>query len=132
VTIKDITPLLFEQLQLAHSKTLSCPCSNIAVPYNVFVSNEIVYDPLCSSIFVEKKWIEALYTPNASALLVMDFRKTAYSQVSRLCLSQSVVVNEDRMYLYAERFFRESVIDEYVDGFSSTLVQVTRLLLLGL
>ena len=82
VTVSHITESLFNQLRLEYGATLSCPCTNIIMPYNVFVSNTISFHPVCSSIFVSEEWIAALYIEYASALLVMDFRTTAMSQVS--------------------------------------------------
>ena len=51
------------------------------MPYDAFVSNTISFHPVCSSVFVTKQWIEALYLHNASAYFIMDFRTTASSQV---------------------------------------------------
>jgi hypothetical protein len=84
VTISNITPSLFNQLQLEHGETLSCPCSNTIVPYNIFVSNTVKFHPICSSIFVGIEWITALYDSMASAYLIMDFRTTARAQVSKI------------------------------------------------
>jgi hypothetical protein len=84
VTIHQITSSLFDQLRLEHGETLSCPCSTTIVSYKEFVTNTISFHPLCSSIFVSEKWIEALNLPYASAFLMTDFRKTASSQVSEL------------------------------------------------
>ncbi|CAF3972010.1 unnamed protein product, partial [Adineta steineri] len=94
-TISNITPTLFNQLHLEHSETLSCPCSTITIPYKNFVSKTISFHPVCSSIFVSKQWIEALYLPYAGTLLVMDFRTTASYQfklLADLCiLSQKTI-----------------------------------------
>lgn len=89
VSISNITPALFIQLRRDHSETLSCPCTNTIVPYEVFVSNTIEFDPVCSSAFISRQWIEALYVAYASALLVMDLRTTGSSQVSRSCSKKS-------------------------------------------
>ncbi|CAF3541749.1 unnamed protein product [Adineta steineri] len=95
ITISDITPSLFNKLRLEHPETLSCPCSNTSVLYHIFVSNFITFHPICSSIFVSKEWIEALYEPMASAYFVMDFRTTAHAQfkfIADFCsLSKDIV-----------------------------------------
>ncbi|CAF3993155.1 unnamed protein product, partial [Adineta steineri] len=80
VTVSNITPELFKQLRSDYGLALSCPCSTISIPYKAFVSNEVSFDPVCTSIFTSRQWIEALYLPNASAYLMMDFRSTASSQ----------------------------------------------------
>ena len=82
VTIQNITPTLFEQLSFEHGETLSCPCSTITMTYNTFVISNISSHAVCSSIFVSREWIEALYIEDASRYAVMDFRTTAKSQVS--------------------------------------------------
>ena len=87
VTILDISPWLFNQLRSDHGETLSCPCSTTFIAYENFVLNNLSIDPLCSSIFVSEQWIQSLYVPVASSFLMMDFRTTAYSQVSSIALS---------------------------------------------
>lgn len=82
VTIPNITPMDFNQLYLKYSKSLSCPCSNITIPYKKFTFNQISFDPICSSIFINKQWIESFYLINASDYGITDFRSTAKSQVS--------------------------------------------------
>ncbi|CAF4177800.1 unnamed protein product, partial [Adineta steineri] len=96
ITVPNITPSLFKQLRIDYGETLSCPCSSTTMAYSEFVSNTIIFHPVCSSMFVSQQWIEALYLSNASAFLVMDFRTTASSQfelLAKLCLfSQETVL----------------------------------------
>ncbi|CAF4033211.1 unnamed protein product [Adineta steineri] len=95
VTISNITPSLFDQLHHEHGETLSCPCSTITVPYSIFVTNNVSFHPVCSSVFVSREWIEGFYLPIANAYLVDDFRTTAFSQfelLAALCsLSEEAV-----------------------------------------
>ncbi|CAF4149829.1 unnamed protein product, partial [Adineta steineri] len=84
ITVTNRTPELFNQLSIEHADTLSCPCSTIAVSYEILVSNTISFHPVCSSIYVSKEWIQALYLSYTSSLLVTDFRTTAKSQFELL------------------------------------------------
>ncbi|CAF1056836.1 unnamed protein product [Adineta steineri] len=94
IIISNVTFDKFDQLYAEHGQTLSCPCSTITISYQNFVSNNVTMHPVCSSIFVSKKWIEGLYLSNSSQYGIHDFRKVAYSQfelLSRLCsLSQNI------------------------------------------
>ena len=81
ITITEITPMIFNQLYLDHAATLSCPCSATTIPYETFVSNTIIFHPVCSSFFISQEWIEALYLIDASTYGATDFRTTAHSQV---------------------------------------------------
>jgi hypothetical protein len=89
ITISNITPSLFNDLYLKYGETLSCPCSTVTIPYSTFVTNNISFDPVCKSVFVSKQWIEAVYQPYSSSYLVMDFRKTANSQVNEFVFVKS-------------------------------------------
>ncbi|CAF1388030.1 unnamed protein product [Adineta steineri] len=84
VTISDITPSLFDQLRHEHGETLSCPCSTTIISYENFVLNTLSTDPICSSIFVSKEWVQSFYIPYASSFPIIDFRTTAYSQFELL------------------------------------------------
>ncbi|CAF1144697.1 unnamed protein product [Adineta steineri] len=95
ITISNITLTVFNELYLEHGETLSCPCSNVAITYQAFVDSSIKFHPVCSSIFITQKWIEALYLKNPSEYGTGDFRSTAYSQfqlLADLCsLSEKIV-----------------------------------------
>ena len=82
VITSNITPDIFDQLYAEHGQALTCPCSTITIPYVNFVSNNVTIQPVCSSVFVTKEWIEGLYFANASHYESWDFRKIAYSQVN--------------------------------------------------
>ncbi|UJR29659.1 hypothetical protein I4U23_017207 [Adineta vaga] len=84
ITISPITQNRFEELYHDYGETLSCPCSTISVSHKNFISNNIKFHPICSSIFVSKEWIEALYLINASDYGPTDFRATAKSQFQLL------------------------------------------------
>ncbi len=101
VTVSNITPSLFNYLRLNYGQTLSCPCSADTVVYSNFVSNTISFDPVCSSVFISRQWIEALYMTNASQYISMDFRATASSQVSENLFERAFVV-VDREKLLAQ------------------------------
>ncbi|UJR38718.1 hypothetical protein I4U23_031383 [Adineta vaga] len=84
ITVSPITLNRFKQLYFDYAETLSCPCSTISVPHKEFISNNITFHPICSSIFVSKEWIQALYLINASDYGRGDFRVTAKSQFQLL------------------------------------------------
>lgn len=81
VTVSPLSTASLDQLRSEHGGTLRCPCSRTSIPYRTFISNTISLHPVCSSMFVRREWIEALYVSNPSAFLVPDFRATAHAQV---------------------------------------------------
>ncbi|UJR12721.1 hypothetical protein I4U23_016895 [Adineta vaga] len=95
VVISDVTHDLFYKLSSEHNQTLSCQCKTVTIPHKNFVLQNIIMHPICSSVFVDKQWIEGLYFSNASLYGVWDFRTTAYSQfklLSEFCLFSKEII----------------------------------------
>ena len=84
VTVSKINPTIFDELSAEYGETLSCPCSTITIPYENFISNEITFHSICSSIFVSEQWIKSMYFWNASQYGINDFRTTAKAQVKMI------------------------------------------------
>ncbi|CAF1550521.1 unnamed protein product [Adineta steineri] len=116
VTISNITPSLFNELRLEHDETLSCPCLNSIISYNKFVSNHATFHPICESIFVSEKWIQALYDPMASKYLIMDFRTTAHAQfkfLANFCSLSKDTVSQTLADLEHTQFFSNELLPEH-------------------
>ena len=82
ITVTNITQPVFNQLLQDHSQTLSCRCTTTSISYHTFVTTSARFHPLCSSDFISRSWIEALYLDQRSIFFVADFRTTAFAQVS--------------------------------------------------
>ncbi|CAF1013972.1 unnamed protein product [Adineta ricciae] len=100
ITVYEIDPNTFTKLYSNNKETLSCPCSTVTIPYKNFVSNIITFHSICSSVFVSKPWIEALYLINASGYGPSDFRTTARSQfqlLADLCSISNDTVSQSQI-----------------------------------
>lgn len=76
-------------IETYRSSSTSCPCSNVTIPYGKFISTNVIYHPVCSSIFVSNNWINYLFNPNFANIYQGDFRALANSYfqlLSTLCL----------------------------------------------
>ena len=82
ITVMDITLSSIDQLRRDHYQTFSCPCTTTNIPHKTFVSTSVRFHPICSSDFISRSWIEALYLDHRSVFFVTDFRTTAFAQVS--------------------------------------------------
>ncbi|CAF1042277.1 unnamed protein product [Adineta steineri] len=134
-SISNITPDLFTKLHYEYGQSLSCPCTTTNIPYNKFTSTIITYNPICSSIFVSDQWIKALYMPNSSTYLVMDFRTTASSQfeiLSALCsIAQNIVyqslVDFNEIQLVTLELLQENQIESQIDDNIKVINSKTRI-----
>jgi hypothetical protein len=83
-----------------HSATLDCPCQNIIVPYQAFISMKPHYHQLCSSDFVatNSTWISLLYSPTAGIDYSYDdyrlFGVPQFQLLSSLCTLANETLTE--------------------------------------
>lgn len=59
-TIHQPTEIQVNNLQQLYPFSLSCTCSSSSVLYDTFVSIEIYYHQLCTSLFVSQQWMDLL------------------------------------------------------------------------
>ncbi|CAF1304450.1 unnamed protein product [Adineta steineri] len=112
VIASNITSIIFDQLYIDYADTLSCPCSQVTVPYGDFVNHTITFHSVCESIFVSEQWIHALYSENASRYGVQDFRTTAASQFRLMASLCSL--SQDAIFQNQIDFDNDSFINSYL------------------
>jgi hypothetical protein len=80
----------FSQLAHAYPNTLHCPCSKFGITYNTFVTTQVNFHQVCSSQFIQQKWINMLFTnENISINSIDDFRVTLsffWQTIAGLCV----------------------------------------------
>ncbi|CAF4079112.1 unnamed protein product, partial [Adineta steineri] len=95
--VTPVSSSIYYDLKDKYDDMLSCPCSNVTIPYEDFVSNPITSHPVCSSVFISNQWFEALYSTDASKHGVADFRTTASHQfqlLADLCAMSKETINQ--------------------------------------
>ena len=60
-TVPSPSLVEFEQLQVVHPTTLSCPCQQLSVPYGTFLSMVPTFHQVCASAFISTPWPTVLY-----------------------------------------------------------------------
>ena len=78
VTIEHPSLATYHQLYNDHPNTLKCPCSQISLPYNVFLNVTFVLHQVCQSDLVSKEWLE--YLTSFDPTLLPSSTYTAYSR----------------------------------------------------
>ena len=70
----------FERLFLHYSSTLTCPCSQLTIPYETFATVKIQFHQVCSSQFVSQMWIESVFeNQSIPTLLIENDIRTTFS-----------------------------------------------------
>ncbi|CAF1200612.1 unnamed protein product [Adineta ricciae] len=127
ITIADISPSSFRKLRVQHPETLSCRCSNSTIRYSTFISNEIDFHPICSSIFVTERWIRAFYVLVVYHDHDENFDTTAYSQLrllASLCiLSREVVLQSQSDFDNRELITIELHTEDQLESKTNTTIE---------
>ena len=90
VTVSRPSMDTYSSLQNKYPQTLSCTCSQIAVPYARFLLIQATQHPVCSSALVSSKWIGSLFTVDTARMTPLDFRLTAAAFFRLLAVHCSV------------------------------------------
>ena len=124
------SPLLpqYQDLFLQHGSSLSCPCSQISIPYRDLLTINGTYHQICSSDLVAASWISNItYTGDDSLLQVHDdFRVTVgvyFRILSVLCARAQAAVDKVTDDFSTKTLLSSSFMPEF--QFSSRMTDVT-------
>jgi len=137
------SPSLTEYSNIIEETSLQCPCSNIAVKYELFATIEPNYHELCESDFISDEWINhlfRLYEHSWNKSISTDFRRIAVFQFQTLrsfCqLVKDTINNDLQSFNYTDfveshvvfpKNFQaqiDSFIKEFIDGTSKTFLRI--------
>ncbi|UJR12021.1 hypothetical protein I4U23_016199 [Adineta vaga] len=110
ITILNPTQSIYEEfLQRKAISSLQCPCTHVSISYGTFLQVNTTLHEICSSSFIEQKWIESISANGDwTNLSLIDFygRGVLYFQgLQSLC-----------------SFFQENITHYVSDFLSSTLI----------
>ena len=79
------------QLQGEHDSTLTCPCSQLAMPYGTFLNITYALHQICSSDLVSPEWLDylALFNPTLVPPWIRDRFRARFSYDRCVVLSVS-------------------------------------------
>ncbi len=74
ISVKEPPFIQYKQLYSTYSLSLTCPCAKISINYEEFVHIEYTLHQVCSSIFVDQRWINYLTPSSVKEIYDDDFR----------------------------------------------------------
>jgi hypothetical protein len=127
VIIQQPTPTSFVELYEQYQETLDCPCSNISLNYEKFISFNPIYHQICQSDFIKSDWykyfgyaedigISNYVTGETSYIfrtMIDDYRQTggvAFQYLSSLCQMTSQLVQEKLETFNLTKFLSLNVV----------------------
>jgi hypothetical protein len=115
VNLQRTTVAQYERLYSRYSQTLTCACTKISINYDKFVHVNYTLHQLCSSIFVDQRWIDYLARSIyfETTLSVADFRSTSLSAFQALrafCELTNSTISDNLIQFYSRQYVSASVI----------------------
>lgn len=107
ITVPNPSLNTYNDLQNLYSNSLRCPCSTMTIPYQNFISMSPTLHQVCSSDFVDDRWISILEL-STTFWISIDWRNLAYTQfqlLSNLCQLANKTVNDS-----VSRFLLQSFV----------------------
>ncbi|CAF3962162.1 unnamed protein product [Rotaria sp. Silwood1] len=115
-TIEFPTITIYKELQSRFPNTLTCPCSQVNIPYGRFIQLYPSFHQVCSSVFITEQWIAMLF-PWSYITHYEDFRVQAAGQFQLLqsfcALAEQTVVTALQDFATSE-FITANVISAAV------------------
>ncbi|UJR29494.1 hypothetical protein I4U23_010707 [Adineta vaga] len=121
---------IYNDLQMIYSTTLQCPCSNLIIPYKTFISFSPRFHQICSSDFVNSRWLLILKDIQTKYQTV-DWRNTASSQfqlLSDLCKLSNETITDAIDHFLLQVFVISNVLNEneFYEQMNTTIDQFSQ------
>ncbi|CAF1235054.1 unnamed protein product [Adineta steineri] len=116
VTISESKPSLkkYNDLSVLYPETLKCPCSTMVIPYDELISLAPTFHQVCSSDFIDKRWLTML-SGNKHPDVSVDWRNTAHKRfqlLSTLCeLGNQTIGNATKQFML-QSFVTSNILSE--------------------
>ena len=111
----------FLRLIKKYPNTLYCPCSNFDITYKTFVTTHVRFHQVCSSSFIDQRWIDFIFTnDNISFSSIDDYRVTLsffWQIIAGLCVaSQKTWTDAENNFQTKHLLTPMAVADEVIQS----------------
>jgi hypothetical protein len=105
----------YAHLNSTYSQTLACPCSKISINYGKFLHVKYTLHQICTSIFLDKSWIDYLTKQIKDTIMSRDFRVTSPSMFQALktfCDLINQTISDSLTQFYLNQYISASIIPQ--------------------
>ncbi|CAF1007554.1 unnamed protein product [Adineta ricciae] len=124
ITVSSPSLSTFNELQSKHASTLTCSCSNIAIPYSKFVSIQPeTYHQICSTDFVSSAFITSVWGLEDVAEYTLNYDRKVLSGLFHV-LSSFCALTRSTIELNVQTFSTKNLITLQILTHYSFQIQV--------
>ncbi|CAF4486514.1 unnamed protein product, partial [Didymodactylos carnosus] len=129
ITVKSLTLKEYTKLLKQYPQTLSCPCTQITIPYGQFIKLSPKYHQICSSQFIMDQWFQFIIEsrPPIDQILLSDFRYLgpySFRLLNKFCKLSLEIVENELIAFYSQTYLSSLVtINETLQFQSQSLIK---------
>jgi hypothetical protein len=127
-TIKQPSVNVYVELHTKYSQTLICPCTQITIDYEQFISFHPTFHQICSSDFVTKQWIQYFIIAAGYSSNTLDLRTIGSSYFSTLlsfCNLSVETINNALLVFNSTKYVTKNL--QQTDLFQSQTEQIVNI-----
>ncbi|CAF4152874.1 unnamed protein product [Adineta steineri] len=119
-TVNEKAPTITKYLELysTYPQTLICPCTQISINYDTFISIEYTFHQVCTSFFINQNWIRYLSDNyQAGSVSSFDFRSMGpylFQALNAFCELVNQTISIRLTQFYSSQYVSSSVISSDV------------------
>ncbi|CAF1506958.1 unnamed protein product, partial [Adineta steineri] len=124
----------YKELDEKYSSTLTCPCTQISIPYKNLITIEVKYHQICTSDFIQSWWYQSFLPYNTSDIK-LDFLSIASSYFQTLAsfcdIAKIIINNEINRFLTTTTFVHAQLLtndlfNSQINSAINTFIQLTK------
>ena len=124
ITIENPQANRYRELNRLYPQTLNCPCKNIAIPQNTFITLRPEFHQICTSDFISTEWL-AHINAAADTYISDDFSYTGgpfFRTLATFCRSANTSLTNSLLNFNNTRFISSTVLNEEI--FTSRILSI--------
>ncbi|CAF3727584.1 unnamed protein product [Adineta steineri] len=124
----------YGKLEEKYSLTLTCPCTQISIPYEDLITIEVKYHQICTSDFIQPWWYQSFLPYNTSDNNKIDFLSFAPSYFQTLetfCDIAKIIINNEINRFLTTTFVHAQILTNdlfysQINSSINTFIQLTK------
>jgi hypothetical protein len=108
----------YSQLYSTYPQTLTCPCTQISINYNIFLDVQYTFHQACDSVFITEEWFDFLVQSTTNSdIYINDYRVSSiftFQALSAFCGLINQTISDRLAQFYSSQYISASVIPSQV------------------
>ncbi|CAF0883894.1 unnamed protein product [Adineta steineri] len=124
----------YEKLEKNYPSTLTCPCTQISIPYKDLITIEVKYHQICASDFIQPWWYQSFfpyYTSDDDKTDFLTFAPSYFQTLETFCEIAKIIINNEINRFLTTTFVHAQILTNdlfysQINSAINTFIQLTK------